>query len=88
MHYLPTEVVKLGSMQGFCCVISDHLIHQTIFDVNVSFGLFISDIEVSDVQVMRAHASTLASVGLKQHATSVVLIEDIILDGISLWLKQ
>ena len=69
MHYLLTEVIKLGPMQGFCHVISDHLICWTIFDVNVAFGLLISDIEVSDVQMMRVLASTLASIGLKQHGT-------------------
>ena len=65
MHYLLTEAIKLGSMQGFCHVISDHLICQTIFDVNVAFGLLVSDVEVSEVQMMRVLASTLASVGLK-----------------------
>ena len=67
MHYLLMEVVKLGSMQGFCHVISDHLICWTIFDVNVAFGLLISDVEVLDVQMTRALASTLVSIGLKQH---------------------
>ena len=84
MHYLFTEAIKLGSMQGFCHVISDHLVCQTIFDVNVAFGLLISDVEVSDVQMMRALASTLVSVGLEQHGAFVVLIEDILLDWISL----
>ena len=73
---------------GFCHVISNHLIRWTIFDVNLSFGLMVSDVEVSDVQVMRALASTLASIGLEQHGTSVVLIEDILLDGITLCLKE
>ena len=82
------EAIKLGSMQGFCHVISNHLIFQTIFDVNVAFGLLIGDIEVSDVQMMRALASALASTGLEQHGTFVVLIEDILLDWISLCLKK
>ena len=82
------EVVKLGSVQGFCHVISGHLICQTISDINVAFGLLVSDIQVSDVQVMRALASTLASVGLKQHGTFVVLIEDILLDRRSLHLEK
>ena len=56
---LAMEAFKLGSVQGFCHVISDHLICQTIFDDNVAFGLLICDIEVSDVQKMRALASTL-----------------------------
>ena len=43
MHYLLTEAVELGSMQGFCHVVSDHLICWTIFDVNVAFGLLIGD---------------------------------------------
>ena len=80
MHYLLMEAIKLGSMQGFCHVISNHLVCQTLFDVNVAFGLSISDIEVSDVQMMRALSSTLASIGLEQHGTFVVLIEDILLD--------
>ena len=88
MHYMLTEAVKLGSMQGFCHVISDHLICQTIFDVNVAFCLLISDIEVLDVQMMRVLASTLASIGLKQHGTFVVLIKDILLDWISLCLEK
>ena len=88
MHYLLMEAIKLGSMQGFCHVISNHLICWTIFDVNVAFGLLIGDIEVSDVQMMRVLASTLASIGLKQHGTFVVLIEDILLDWISLCLKK
>ena len=46
MHYLLTEALKLGSMQGFCHVISDHLVCQTIFDVSVAFGLLVRDIEV------------------------------------------
>ena len=76
MHYLLTEAIKLGSMQGFCHVISDHLICRTIFDVIVAFGLLISDVEVLDVQMTRAFASTLSSIGLTQHGTFVVLIED------------
>ena len=88
MHNLLPEVVKLGSMQGFCHVISDHLVCQTISDITVSFGLLVCDVEVSDVQVTRALASTLASIGLKQHGAFVVLIEDILLDWISLHLKK
>ena len=88
MHHLLLEVVKLSSMQGVCHVISDHLICQTISDVNVAFGLLVCDIEVSDVQVTRVLASTLASIGLKQYGTFVVLIEDILLDGISLHLEK
>ena len=61
-------------MQGFCHVISDHLVCQTIFDVNVAFGLLISNTEVSDVQMMRVLASTLASIGLKQYGTYCVHI--------------
>ena len=86
MHNLLTEVVKLGSMQEFCHVISDHLICQTISDVNVAFGLLVSDIEVLHVQVIIA--SILASIGLEQHGAFVVLIEDILLDGISLHLEK
>ena len=63
MHYLLMESVKLGSIQGFCHVISNHLICQTIFDVNVAFGHLISDIEVLDVQMTRVLASTLSSIG-------------------------
>ena len=88
MHNLLPEVVKLVSVQGFYHVVSDHLICQTISDVNVSFGLLVGNVEVSDVQVIRALASTLASIGLKQHGTFVVLIEDILHDGISLHLKK
>ena len=61
MHYLLMETIKLGSMQGFCHVISDHLICLTIIDVNVGFCFLIGDIEVLDVQMMRVLASTLAS---------------------------
>ena len=71
------EAVKLGSMQGFCHVSSDHLVCWKIFNVNVAFVLFISDIEVSDVQMTRALAGTLVSVGFEHHGTFVVLIEDI-----------
>ena len=88
MIYLLMEAVKLGSMQGFCHVISDHLVCQTIYDVTVAFGLLIGNVEVSDVQMMRALASTLASIGLEQHGTFVVLIEDILFDGISLHLEK
>ena len=88
MHYLWMEVVKLGSMEGFCHVISDHLICWTISDVNVAFGLLVGNIEVSDAQVTRALASTLVSVGLEQYGTFIVLIEDILLDGISLCLEE
>ena len=58
-----------------------------IFDVNVAFG-FIGDVQVSDVQMTRALTSTLASVGIEQHGTFVVLIEDILLDWIFLCLKK
>ena len=72
MHNLLPEAVKLGSMQKWIChVISDHLICWTISDFNVAFGLLVSDVEVSDVQVMRA---------LEQHGAFVVLIENIFLD--------
>ena len=80
MHYLLTEAIELGSMQGFCHVISDHLVCQTILDVNVAFGFLVCDVEVLDVQMMRVLASTLVSIGLKQHGTFVVLIKDILLD--------
>ena len=70
MHYLLMEAIKLGSMQGFCHVISNHLVCQTLFDVNVTFGLSISDIEVSDVQMMRVLSSTLASIGLDHNGES------------------
>ena len=82
------EGVKLGSVQGFCHVISNHLICWTIFDVNVASGLLVGNVEVSNAQVMRALASTLASVGLKQHGAFIVLIEDVLLDGISLCLNE
>ena len=75
-------------MQGFCHVISDHLVCWTISDANVAFGLLVSNVEVLDVQVTRALASTLASIGLEQHGAFVVLIEDILLDGISLHLEK
>ena len=88
MHNLLMEVDKLGSVLWFCHVISDHLICQTISDVNVAFGLLVSNVEVSGVQVMRALASTLASIGLEQHGAFVVLIEDILLDRISLCLEK
>ena len=88
MHYLLMEAIKLCSIQGFCHVISNYLICWTIFDVNVAFGLLIGDIEVSDGQMMTAFASTLASDGLEQHGTFAVLIEDILLDWISLRLKK
>ena len=88
MHYLLTEAIELGSMQEFCHVISNHLICRTIFDVNVAFGLLIINIEVSDVQMMRVLASTLASVCLEEHGSFVVLIEDILLDWISLGLEK
>ena len=81
MHYLLMEAIKLGSMQGFCHVISNHLVCQTIFYVNVAFGLLIGNVEVSDVQMMRVLASILASVVLKQHGTCVVLIEIFSLTG-------
>ena len=68
MHYVLMEAIKCGSMQGFCQVISDHLVCHTIFDVTVAFDLLVSDVEVLDVQVMRVVASTLASIGLEQYA--------------------
>ena len=70
------------------CIISSHLIYQTIFDVNVAFHLLISDIEVLDVQMVRVLASTLVFVGLEQHGTFIVLVEDILLDWISMCLKK
>ena len=88
MHYMLTEAIKLGSMQGFCHVISNHFVCWTILDVNVAFGLLIGDIEVLDVQMMRVLARTLASIGLKQHGSFAVLIEDILLYWISLCLKK
>ena len=75
-------------MQGFCYVISNHLICQKIFDVNVASGLLIGNIEILDIQMTRVLASTLASVGLEQHGTFVVLIEDILLDWISLCFEK
>ena len=63
MHYLLMEAIKQGSMQGFGHVVSDHLVCQTIFDVNVAFGLLIGNVEVLDVQMMRVLDSTVSSVG-------------------------
>ena len=88
MHNLLMEAIELGSSQRFCHVISNHLICWTTFDVNVAFLHLIGDIEVSDVQMTRALASTLASVGLEQHSTFVILIEDILFDWMSLCLKK
>ena len=88
IHYLLTEAIKLSSIQEFYHVISDHLVCQIIFDVNVTFGLLIGDVEVLGFHMMRVLASTLASIGLEQHGTFVVLIEDILLDWISLCLKK
>ena len=88
MHNLLMEVVKLDSMQGLCHVISDHPVCWTMSDVNVAFGLLGGDVEVSDIQVTRELAHTLASIGLEQPDTFVVLIEDILLDGISLHLEK
>ena len=47
-----------------------------------------SNVEVSDVQMTKVLASTLTSMGLKQHGTFVILIEDILLVWISLCLKK
>ena len=88
MHNLLLELIKLGSVQGFCHVISDHLTCQTISDVNVAYGLLVGDVEVLDVEVTRALASTLVSVSLKQHGNFIVLIEDILFDRISLHLEK
>ena len=74
MHYLLMEAIKLGSMQGFCRVISNHLICWTIFNVNVTFGLLIGNVEALDVEMMTVLAGTLVSVDLKQHRAFVVLI--------------
>ena len=52
MPYLLMKAVKFESMQGFCLAISDHLICWTIFDVNVTFGLLVGDVEVLDVEMM------------------------------------
>ena len=82
------EAVKLGSMQGLCHLISDHLICQTVSDVNVAFGHLICNVEVSDVEVTRVLASTLVSIGLEHHGAFVVLIEDILFYWISLHLKK
>ena len=68
------EAIKLVSMQGFCHVISDHLICWTIFHVNLTLSLLIGDVEVSDVEMMIVLACTLASIGLKHHSTFIVLI--------------
>ena len=54
MHYLLMEAIEL---QGFCYAISNHLVCQIIFDVNVAFGLLIDNVEVLDVQMTRALAS-------------------------------
>ena len=88
MHNLLPEVVELGSMKGFCHVISNHLVCWTISDVNVAFGFLVCHVEVSDVQVTRALASTLAPIGLEQHGTFVFLIADILLDRISMCLVK
>ena len=88
MHYLLTEAFKPDSMQEFCHVISSTLICWTILNVNVAFGLLVGDVEVSDVKMTRVLASTLASIGLEQHGTFVVLIENILFDGISLCLEK
>ena len=74
MHYLLLEAIKLGTMQEFCHVVPDHLICWAIFNVNVVFGLLISDIEVSDVEMMRALACTLVSIGLEQHSALVIVV--------------
>ena len=74
MHCLLPEAIELGSMQGFCHVISNHLVGWTIFNVNVTFGLLIGNVEVSDIEMMRALACTLVSIGLKQHGACIVLV--------------
>ena len=88
MHYLLMEAVKICSMQRFCHVIPDHLICWAIFNVNVASGLLVSDAEVSDVEMMRALAWTLVSIGLEQYSTLVILINDVLLNWVSLHLKE
>ena len=68
MHYLLSEAIKLDSMQGLCHVVPDHLISWTIFDVNVTFVLLISDVDVLDIEMMGALACTLAT-SLEEHST-------------------
>ena len=74
MHCLLPEAIELGSMQGFCHVISNHLVGWTIFNVNVTFDLLNGDVEVSDIEMMRALACTLVSIGPKQHGAFIVLV--------------
>ena len=47
------------------------------FGHNVAFGLLVGYVEVLDVQMTRVLAITLASIGLEQHGTFVVLLKDI-----------
>ena len=88
MHNLLLGVVNVVSMQELCPVISDLFVCETISDFNVAFGLLVSDVKVSDVQVMQVLTSILVSIGLEQHGAFVVLIEDILLDGISLHFRK
>ena len=90
MHYLLMEAIELGSMQVF---VMQSLIISSVGQYLMSmwplaFGLLISYVEVLDVQMMRALASTLVSVALEQHGTFVVLMEDILLDLISSCLEK
>ena len=88
MHYLLTEAIELGSTLGFCHVISDHLICQIIFDVNVALGLLIGDKESIGCSNDESACQHSCIVGLEQHGALVVMIEDILLDWISLCLEK
>ena len=90
MHYLLMEAIKIGSMQRSCHVLPGHLICWTMFNVNMSFGLLINNVEVSDVEMSRVLGCTPMSIGLclEQHSRLVVLVWDVLLNWVSLHLKE
>ena len=65
-------------------VIRHHLVCGTVFNLEMSLLLLISNKEVADVHVLAPFASTLAPISFQQHGTPVILVQDVLIKAIAL----
>ena len=88
VHNLLPELLELGSMKRLGEVVTNHVISGTILNADVSLLLLISNKEVPDVEVSGPLASRLPTIGFQQHGTPVVLVQDVVLERITLCFQE
>jgi hypothetical protein len=87
-HDEGSELLKQFSLQGFTHVVSTHLHGGQILNIQVVLGHLITQEEVPNIQSPCPLTGTLLAIGFQNNGTLVVLVEDVVLDGVSLCLHE